>query len=222
MSLVEEIKKLLAKEFWEELNSKIMFNSMLVFSILLIIIIIFPFSGISNLSLKIKNIIFWIIVYFASITGLTHSFLKEVDRGTDLLLKSYFRADAIIISKTLVNFIFLLTSLLIILIVYCKIFNFTVFYDFSILLIIVLTAIGLSFGGTLLSALIAEASQSSYLFAIIGFPVLFPIFLLAINLGEFFLTSGKLNTEKVFMVLLYDIIAFAASLLMFKFIWENE
>jgi heme exporter protein B len=210
---------ILEKELRQEFVSKFMLNSMLMFSVLLIFIVAFPFAE-YTVELSTKVILFWVVIYFATTTGLSSTFQKECDKQTIPYLKINFPAQSIYWGKTLFNFISLLFVAFCVLILYSSFFQFEALFDYRIMCYLFLSLIGLAANGTLLSALIAQTSSSGVLYAIIGFPVLFPFFLLGIDGMTAIISSIEFDVMLWVSVAVYDFIALALGYLLFDSIWE--
>lgn len=221
LTLIKEIKSLLYKEILQEKQGKYIVNSMLMFSLLLIAIVVFPFSK-ADIGEGTKNILYWVIIYFSATAGLSNVFVKESQRNTLLTLKLYYSPNAIILGKTIFNFVFLLFSVCIITFVYTELFSFDLKSYASIFAVLSLSCLGIAFSGTLLSALIAQVANQGSLFMIVGFPVLFPVFMISINATELIITSGNLPLESILIIALYDLISISLSLLVFETIWEHS
>ena len=221
LTLIKEIKSLLYKEILQEKQGKYIINSMLMFSLLLIAIVVFPFSK-ADIGEDTKNILYWVIIYFSATAGLSNVFVKESQRNTLLTLKLYYSPNAIILGKTIFNFVFLMFSVTIITFVYTELFSFDLKSIPSIFAVLSLSCLGIAFSGTLLSALISQVANQGSLFMIVGFPVLFPVFMISINATELIITSGNLPLDSILIIALYDLISISLSLLVFETIWEHS
>lgn len=220
MNFSQQFRAILRKEFVQEFQSKFMINTMLMFSILLIFIVAFPFNAL-EVAEETKTILLWVIIYFAATTGLSSTFQKEVDRQTNIYLKLHFQPQAVFWGKAVFNLTALVVVCFLVLIVYSSFFHFYSALDGSILVLLLLCFVGLAVNGTLLSALIAQSAQSGVLYAIIGFPVLFPLFLLGINGTNTLLTAAEPDIMLWVSIAVYDLLSVALSYLLFEPIWET-
>ena len=213
-------KALLYKEYLQERAGKFILNSMLAFSVILIIIVVFPYSK-SDLAVESKNIMLWVIIYFAAVTGMNHSFLKEVENETIIPLKYNFQGQSVFWAKVTFNLVALLVSVTIILILYSSFFNFEAILSLAMFGQVYLASLCIACGGTLLSALISQTAQTGFLYAIIGFPIFFPVFIIALNGSQDIIQTGNYNMENLFLLSAYTILTLAMSALVFDFIWET-
>lgn len=219
MHYLNHLKSILLKEFYQERQGKYILNSMLMFSLLLIAVVVFPFTK-SDIETETKNVLYWVIIYFSATTGLSNTFLKEAQKQTIFHLKLIYNSYVLFLGKTIFNFIFLMFSVGIITLVYTELFSFDFGSYTSIFVVILLTVIGISFSGTMLSALISQVMSHGSLYVIVGFPVLFPVFLLGINATEFIVTTGAFPSDLVGFIVVYDIISISLSMLVFEIIWD--
>ena len=179
-------------------------------------------SGIGNTRLepKILAALLWIILFFSAAAGTDRIFENECSSGTILALKIYGPAQAVLFGKLLYNFCLLM-------ILSCfTIPVFLVFMDVlpaSPVLLFLAAAMGLwgfSAAGTLLAALCGMAAVHGGLFTVLTFPVVLPVFLLAINITtESFSEPGVILSSQFLGMLAYDIVLTCMASILFDYLW---
>lgn len=220
MTLLQQTIKVFMKEFYQEQNSKYFLNSVFMFSFLLIVILIFPFTNL-EVNDETKNILFWVIVYFSSVLGYHGIFVKETDRKTVIHLKAHFNVNAIFWGKAIFNILLMYFVISVILIIYSMFFYFEVLLETSIFSSLFFIVVALGINGTLMSSLISFSKDNSTLFAIIGFPIIFPVFMIGINSTQELIFAGAISTMSWVSIGIYVLLSILISYIIFEYIWEH-
>lgn len=173
------------------------------------------------ISNEVWNALFWIILVFTSVNALSKNFSQE-QRRTHYYYYLCKPTD-IIIGKLLYACTYLLTLTLIGFFLYQIFLGAPEMNIWLYLLNLLLGCIGLSAAFTMISAISAKASNQSVLMAILGFPVIIPILILAIN------NSNKILQGFIWMqiqgniisLLSVDVIIIAISFVLFPFTWKS-
>ena len=184
------------------------------------IIVISYMSFISFISSEVWNAIFWLIMLFTSVNAIAKSFVQEENRS----LYYYFLVspNKIIASKLIYsNFYQLILVILTFLI-------FGIFLGFPkievwFLINLILGSIGLASAFTMVSALASKAENSSMLMAILGFPIIIPILLLATSNSKKLLLGASFGdvSSNILTLLSVNIIIIALSFILFPFTWKS-
>ena len=212
--------QLFRKEMLVEVRTKSSMTSFLLFSFISLFLVSLSMGSVnSNVSLPIKAALYWIIIFFSSLSTLDKAFIQEKDRNTFLALRLYVPAQAVFLGKLLYNFVLLLVMSILLGL------GFVVLMDVDVpalgpaLLVCFLGAIGIASAGTLLGALVAFTSNQNYLFAIISFPIFLPIFLILIQVLSNLLVSPVIEWSGYGMILAYDVLVLAVSSVLFDYLW---
>lgn len=221
------------KDLRQEFRTKQMLNSMIIFSLLVMVIFNFAFGNESSIPIqginkKVIDLLapgmLWIAFTFAGMLGLSRSFAGEKEEGCleGLKLCPVDRAEIYngkVISNAVLMFLMEMTTV--------PIFVFLFNYDLKnipgLALVILLGTLGFVFVGTLLSALTVNTRTREILLPVILFPVLIPVILSAVNAtgtlfstGDIFEISGQLQ-----ILAIYDIIFFVVAQLVFEYTIED-
>lgn len=173
--------------------------------------------------LLIQATLLWIALLFAALTGLARSFVYEEETRTTLALKLAAPPLAVYLGKFLFNLVLLavldsVTSLLFIVFVHVEVGNMGLF-----LAMLVAGSLSLATATTILAAIIARASFKSALFAVLAFPLIVPVLIVAIQGTAPALAgaswSGGLPSLQVLGA--YAVATFVASLMLFGFVWDS-
>jgi heme exporter protein B len=78
----------LVKDIRGELRTRYAIGAIVMFAVITVVAVGFSLSGIP-LDLNLQGILFWLVIYFASVAGLGQSFIKEEESKTSLALRIY-------------------------------------------------------------------------------------------------------------------------------------
>ncbi|MBB6239420.1 heme exporter protein B [Pedobacter sp. AK013] len=221
MQLAKEVKYLIHKEVLLEWRSKYTINGVLLYVVSTIFTCYLSFVSLGD---KLTwNALFWIIMLFASINGVSKSFLQET-KGQQLY--SYILASpaAVLISKMIYNVLLMLILTTIALGFYILVFgtyngtNLLMYY-----LAIILGAISFSTVFTMVSAIASKAGNGGMLMAILSFPIIIPILILLIKLAKNAVDGLPWDTsyDEIGMLLAVNAVTVATALLLFPYLWRE-
>jgi heme exporter protein B len=167
--------------------------------------------------------LYWIIIFFASMSALSRVFVREEDSGTARMLRLYASPTAVYVGKLLFN-LGLLVSLCVLLLPLFAIFMNVVQADWLLLITITLLgAIGLAGATTILAAVVARAGVRGALFAVLSFPVLLPLLALAISATETAFGTGGFGAaaNELRLLTAYAVVMITISWALFDFVWNE-
>ncbi len=209
-----------AKDLRLELRSKYALNTILMFGVISLVAVSFSI-GQTNLPPRLLAAVFWIIMFFASMAGLAHVFIREEETGTALALRLTADPDAVYWGKLVFNLVLLGLMSTIITVLFFAFTdaptdNWPVF-----VLVLVLGIIALCAGTTLIAAIVAKASTKGALFAVLSLPVfLLPLWWL-VAAADKALTGGSLSamSSELIGLVSYCVIMITLSVMLFKVVW---
>ena len=227
MKLINQTWYLFKKEILLEWRSKYAFNGVLLYVVSTVFICYISFSltpgfaGSTGYSIM-WNVLFWIIILFASVNAIAKSFMQE---SKNRLLYYYTIASpqAIILSTTIYNILLMSLLSLLALLVYLLFFTNTIgdplFYFISVLL----GSLSFSTVFTMISAIASKAGNNGTLMSILSFPVIIPIILILIRLSKGAMDGieRSLNYGNIGALCAINIIVIATSLLLFPYLWRD-
>lgn len=227
MELMRQTIHLLKKEILLEWRSKYAFNGVLLYIVSTVFVCYIAFN--LNPGFKdstgypvVWNVLFWIIILFASVNAIAKSFLQE---SRNRLLYYYLIASpqAIILSKTIYNALLMMLLSVLALVVYTLFFYNTV-GDISMYFLAVLSgSFTFAIVFTMVSAIAAKASNNGTLMAILSFPVIIPVILIVIKISKSAMDGvDRSFTYSNFGVLAaINVIVLAISLILFPYLWRD-
>ena len=221
--MIKESFFILKKDYKSELRNRYSFNSLLLFVIITITILLFSI-GLEDISLDIHAGLFWIIVFFAATNGLSRTFVSEEERGTTLVLKLISESGTIFLGKLLFNLCLMLLLSLFVFILYLFFMNgFLIKNYFLFFVTIIFGSFGLSSASTIIAAIISKASNKGTLYPILSFPILLPLLIILIGLTKSSMIGKSIINElnQFLLIISYSGILITVSFLLFDFIWKD-
>ncbi len=217
------ILTLLKKEFTLELRRKSVISGLGLYLFSTAFICYLTFSLKQNqITPLVWSALFWITILFTVINTIAKSFIGE-KKGQDIYYYSIANPEMIILSKIIYNF--LLTLIL----------SFAGFLLFIILLknpladtgqfaiLLVLGSMGFAASLTLLSGIAAKANNSNILMAVLSFPIVISILLVAIKVTKNCIDGldRSVSYNDMITLLAINCLIAATSYLLFPYIWRN-
>jgi heme exporter protein B len=175
-----------------------------------------------NLSIPTWNALFWIILLFSSVNAVAKSFVQE-QQGRQLYYYMIASPESIILSKIVYN-----TGLTLILAllgygVFSVVLGNPVQDQGLFLLNLVLGAMGFSASLTMVSGIASKAGNNATLMAILSFPVIIPILLMAIRISKNALDGldWSVSIDKLLSLLAINVLVATTSYLLFPYLWRS-
>lgn len=214
---------LIQKEFKLELRRKSVVAGLGLYLFSMVFISYLAFALRQNLITPLVwSALFWISILFTAINSVAKSFIGE-KRGMDIYYYSIASPVDFLVSKILYNFFLCLIMAL------AGYFLFTLFLNDPIEnKLVFIGTLALASGGfaaslTLLSGIASKANNSNILMAVLSFPVVISILLMAIKLTKNCIDGldNDANYEPLLTLLAINCLVTAVSYLLFPFIWKS-
>ena len=168
------------------------------------------------------NSLFWIILLFASVTGVARSFAQE-SRGRMLYLYTLADPRAVLLAKMIYN-----TFLMVFLgfgglLIYAFQSGFPVTNVPLFAAALLLGCIGLGAAFTMISAIASKAGNNFTLMSILGFPVVLPLVLVNIRLSWSAIGAQTLDNSGSWLgaLCLLNLVIAALAYLLFPYLWRE-
>jgi len=218
---------LLKKEILLEWRSKYAFNGVLLYVVSTVFVCYISFhlspgfSGSAGYPI-VWNILFWIIILFASVNAIAKSFIQE-NKGRLLYYYTIASPQAIILSKTIYNILLMSLLSVLALIIYLLFFPNTIGDPLFYFLAVLLGSISFSTVFTMISAIASKAGNNGTLMAILSFPVIIPVILLLIRISKSAMdgVERSLLYGNIGILFAINVIVIATSLLLFPYLWRD-
>lgn len=193
-TLVTEALAVFAKEVRSELRSRVAINAIGLFGLTTLVAVAYqigPYQIHQQDRPHLLAALLWIIVFFAALSGLQRVFVKEEDAHTAKTLRLAARPLAVWGGKLLFNVVLLAALETFLVPLYSVLMGMQVA---SVLPFIVLLAAGcgaMAATATIVAAIIARASRSGTLFAILAVPLMLPLLVMLIAGTRMAMTSPR-------------------------------
>lgn len=214
---------LVRKEFMLELKRKSVVAGLGLYLFSLIFICYLTFNLRQNsIGPNTWAALFWLTILFSVVNSVAKSFIGE-KRGVAIYYYQIASPQAIILSKIVYN-IFLSTLISLAGYALFAIFIFDPVQDTLLfVMVIILTCTGLSASLSLISGIASKANNSHVLMAVLSFPVIISILLMAVTATKNALDGIDRNAslDELMNLFAIDIISIAISYLLFPYIWRS-
>lgn len=214
---------LFLKDFRSELRTRYAINALAMFIIVAISVILFSIGN-EKINENLTAGLFWVVIFFTAMSGLSRAFVSEEERGTTLTLQLIASPTTVFSGKLIFNVILVFAMNAIIALLYGTLFEDFVIKNFLLFLAtFVLGNIGLAVSSTIIAAIIAKAGAKGTLYPVLSFPILLPLILTCVQLTLFSFDGTNFEKSKfeLAIVVSYDVIMITVSYLLFDFIWKE-
>jgi len=214
----------LLKDLRIEWRSRDAINSMLFFSLLVVVIFSLAFDPTRALSRQISGPILCVAILFAAVSALNQAWARELRHNVlDAHRMSPPPASSLFLGKVLANFIFVSAVELLLAPLFAVFYNLRAIGNLWLLLLAVpLGTWAILINGTFFAALSIRSRNRELLLPLILFPIFMPA-LLAMVLAISAILSGDSDPSLwIKMLLGYDVIFTAISLLLFETVLNAE
>ncbi len=175
MTALKAISAILKKEILIEYRTRYSLYSVILFILTSNTIVLFGIGG-ESISPELSSGMYWLIVFFCTITALQKTFIYELEKNTFPFLIFNAPSYSIYFGKLLYNYIYSLVVLSV-----AAIFFFIFVSDLAVkspdvfIVLIIFSSLAVSSVLTIISAIISKAQSKSALLTILSFPVILPV-----------------------------------------------
>ena len=215
--------RLIQKEFTLELRRKSVLSGLVLYLFCIVFIIYLTFSLRQNLITPLVwSALFWIALLFTVMNAVAKSFIGE-RKGRDIYYYSIASPASIILSKIGYNFLLCLFMSFTGLFLFILFLGNPVQDQFLFALVVVLASLGFATSLTLLSSIASKTTSSHILMAVLSFPVVISILLLAIKVTKNCLDGldRSVSWGELVMLAAINCLVAAVSYLLFPYIWRS-
>ncbi|MEI6412330.1 MAG: heme exporter protein CcmB [Bacteroidota bacterium] len=216
---VKNLIILLRKEFLLEFRQRYAISGIVLYVFSMVFVV---YIASIKVQPQVWNILFWLIVLFASINAVVKSFVQESGARQ---LYYYQLADPVtlLLAKIMYNTLLLLVLSTLAFGAYSVVAGNPV-KDYPLFaLIILLGSLGFSIAFTFIASIAARANNSATLMAILSFPVILPILLTLVRLSAIALRLIQDTSYKrdIINLLAVDVILITLTFVLFPYIWKD-
>jgi len=216
-----EIKALLYKDIQMELRQKYAINSIVLYVFSTVFITYLSFQG--DIDSRSWNVMFWIILLFASVNAASKSFVQERP-ARHFYYYSLSAPQSVILSKIIYNSIMMLLVVLITFIVFQLFLGNMIEGSLLFFVSLVLGSLGFASTLTMVAAIASRSDNNFALMAILSFPLMLPFLLALMKLSGIALETSDFTAEAyrlLGMVLGLNLIVIMLSYILFPYLWKE-
>jgi heme exporter protein B len=222
-NVLSEIRILIQKEFTLELRRKSVISGIGLYLISLVFICFLTFSlrhGAVNEATW--SALYWLTILFSVINSVAKSFIGE-RQGLSLYYYWVASPQAVILSKIIYNTILCFVLSVIGYILFSLFISNPIQDQPVFVLTLALTSVGFAASLSLISGIAAKAGNSSILMAVLSFPVVIGILLMAIRVTKNVLDGLERNasTDELLNLLAINCILTGLAYILFPYIWRS-
>ena len=223
-SWVAKVGAVLSKDIRQEYRTRYAIGAILLFGITTVTVVSFTIGRL-DLQNEAQAAIFWIIVFFAAMSGLAQSFIREEETKTAMALRLYADPGSIYIGKLIYNIILMGMVVAVITPLFIIMTDVAV-KDLGLFCsILILGVLGLAGATTLVAAIISKANIRGALFAVLSFPLLLPLLIGAVGgTGKAFTDNESgwtAASSEIQLLISYTVVVITAGILLFEYVWEE-
>ncbi len=220
-----EAAAIFAKEWRTELRTRYALNTLALFAVTTLVVVsasLGPAGAAPGRGGDALHVLLWLILLFAASAGLPRSFVHEEETQTATALRLAATPSALFCGKLAYSLTLLAALEILVTPLYLAVMNLDVARPGLLVATLAAGGYGLAAGSTLVAAIIAQARGKGTLFAVLSFPVLLPLLLLAVELtrGAFAGTGAAAAGVALTQLILYDATITTAGLMLFPVVWN--
>ena len=215
---------LIRKDVHSELRTRYALNALLMFVVTAVATILFALRSDQPTSSVLSGL-YWVVVFFTAMSGLSRTFVIEEERGTTMTLQLVASPSTVYFAKLLFNTVLTFSMTIAVTILYMTVFsNAFVIKTFSIFAgTVVLGSLGFASASTIIAAIVAKANTRGTLYPVLSFPILIVLLMTVMNA-----TTKSLDGEEFtsalpdFQILVgYFLAMTGGSYLLFEYVWKD-
>ena len=223
MNFIKSTLAVVSKDIRSELRTRYAMNALMMFVVISVATILFALRE-DEVSTDVLSGMFWVVVFFTAMSGLSRIFVSEEERGTTMTLQLVASPSVVYFGKLIFNCGLTITLSTVVTLLYVTVFpTFTIGSWAIFTVTIILGSLGFAAAATILAAIIAKANTKGTLYPVLSFPILIPLLMTVMKS-----TARALDGEIVsaalgeFQILVsYVVIMIAGSYLLFDFVWKE-
>jgi heme exporter protein B len=210
---------ILRKECRSEWRTRYGLNAALLFAITTLTGVSFAVGRLGDRT-DLLSAMLWVVLLFASLAALSHTFVREVEGHTLTLLRLVASPSAIALGKLLFNLLFLGVLELVTVPLFLALLGAPPVRWGPFLLILGLGTVALAATTTLVGAVVAQTRARGALFAAVSLPLLMVVLAAGVA-GLRAQWEGAPVTGEARLLAAYAAVVLGASLLLFDHVWED-
>ena len=219
MDILRQIRILFRKDYLLEFRKGYAISGILLYVCSTVFIVYASFVSVEP---NIWNILFWVIILFASVNAITKSFTEENSKQ-QLYYYTLAHPVAVFLAKVIYNILLLLLLSLLTWGAFSFIAKNPVGNVSLFLSALLLGSIGFAITFTFIAAIAGKTDNNSTLMAILSFPLVIPIIMTLIKMSSnaLLLEEALPIKNEILILIAIDLILLGAALVLYPFLWRD-
>ena len=215
---------LVRKDMHSEIRTRYALNALVMFVVVAVATILFALRSDQPTSSVLSGL-YWVVVFFTAMSGLSRTFVSEEERGTTLTLQLIASPSTVYFAKLIFNTVLTFSLTIAVTVLYMTVFaSAFIIQTTSIFIgVVILGSLGFASASTIIAAIVAKANTRGTLYPVLSFPILVVLLMTVMNA-----TTKALDGEPFdaalgdFQILLgYFLAMTAGSYLLFEYVWKD-
>lgn len=222
-SFFDQAFAILSKDLRAELRNRTALNSILLFTVTSLVVVGYA-VGNKTLDSAVMGALLWVVLFFAAFSGLAHVFIHEEEAGTSQALRLTASAGAVYAGKLLFNLIVLGGISLVVVPLFALALRLEPRNPLGLAAVVIPGIAALGSGATIVAAIIAKARGKGALFGALGFPILLPMLIMAVDATTMTMEGPRFSERLIADITgltSYAILIITSSALLFPSVWEE-
>ncbi len=211
---------LIRKEIQLELRRKSVISGLLLYLASMTFIYYVTFGA--QLNPLTWSALYWVTILFTAVSSITKSFMGE-HKGRDVYYYSLLSPEGIITSKILYNLILCALMALCGFVLFALLLSNPISDGWLFLVTIILASHGFAGSFTLLSGIGSKTNSGSVLMAVLGFPIIIGVLMVAIDITQNCIDGldRSVSYDELLLLVAINLLLSAVSYLLFPYIWRS-
>jgi heme exporter protein B len=210
---------ILRKECRSEWRTRYGLNAALLFAVTTLTAVSFAIGHLGDRT-DILAALLWIVLLFAALSSLSHTFVREVEGHTLTLLRLVASPSSIAFGKLIFNLLFLAVIEVVTVPLFLVLMGGPPLHWGLFLTLLALGSVALAASSTLVGAVISQTRGRGALFAGVSFPLLLPMLAAAVS-GTKAQWHGEPAGAEIRLLVAYGAALLGVSVLLYDHLWED-
>lgn len=215
---------LVRKDVHSELRTRYALNALIMFVVVAVATILFALRSDQPTSSVLAGL-YWVVVFFTAMSGLSRTFVSEEERGTTMTLQLVATPSTVYFAKLIFNTALTFSLTIAVTVLYMTVFSdaFVIQTMWTFLVTVILGSLGFASASTIIAAIVAKANTRATLYPVLSFPILVVLLMTVMSA-----TTRALDGEPFeaalgdFQILAGYILAMTGgSYLLFEYVWKE-
>lgn len=215
---------LVRKDVHSELRTRYALNALIMFVVVAVATILFALRSDQPTSSVLSGL-YWVVVFFTAMSGLSRTFVSEEERGTTMTLQLVATPSTVYFAKLIFNTVLTFSLTIAVTVLYMTVFSdaFIIRTMSTFLVTVTLGSLGFASASTIIAAIVAKANTRATLYPVLSFPILVVLLMTVMSATTKALDGEPFGTALGdFQILVGYILAMTGgSYLLFEYVWKE-